>query len=393
MIVNMLTVAPQNSILLASSKPNVEDHFFFALYEMCFSTDISIEKLDHPMFKKFITTFCNRTIEWEPSRRRDRIMSMRQACLIRLRSFLTNERRSLWLGLNQTYRGQKRFLNVTVGTLNSAMPGQSHLLLSKEIQEVSIQDIIKQGIKNAGIEDYISKNLMMVITDTSDEMIGIGVQMSKEYKVRHVKCFVHVLETIAECVLDEFEDVMDVVLHTPRLLNKHAKGRMYKPPQPLGSKLSSWISAACFYCDHFDVTKQLVQSFETTVPNVARVKKIWGNDNLKLRLEMFKTYTKVIPVTVNMLENRKTGFQNAIVQFETALETLSMFSWSDDLQRHLKSVKDDECFTVLRKIAMELDNTTESKVAVFKYAPVAISSLGSMRGVHTNCELWVSNCS
>ncbi|KAJ3646805.1 hypothetical protein Zmor_024375 [Zophobas morio] len=75
------------------------------------------------------------------------------------------------------------------------------------------------------------------------------------------------------------------------------------PPEPVLTRWCTWIQAALFYAEHFDVLKQVVMSFEATdAQSIKKAQEFLNQANVKNELLYIKTHFKIIADAVEQLE-------------------------------------------------------------------------------------------
>ncbi|KAJ3652297.1 hypothetical protein Zmor_018275 [Zophobas morio] len=75
------------------------------------------------------------------------------------------------------------------------------------------------------------------------------------------------------------------------------------PPEPALTRWGTWIQAALFYAEHFDVLRQVVMSFEATdAQSIKKAQEFLNKANIKNELLYIKTHFKIFADTIEQLE-------------------------------------------------------------------------------------------
>jgi hypothetical protein len=69
------------------------------------------------------------------------------------------------------------------------------------------------------------------------------------------------------------------------------------PPEPILTRWSTWLTAACYYADHFDSFKEIVLEFsQSTSEAVAKCQKVLKNETVRGRVQ--ETFATITPEMV-----------------------------------------------------------------------------------------------
>jgi len=111
-------------------------------------------------------------------------------------------------------------------------------------------------------------NILLFLSDAAPYMVKAGKGIKIMYsKMEHVTCLAHGLHRVAEEVRKCFPKVDQLIsnvkknfLMCPALIQffREKAPNISLPPQPVLTRWGTWLSAANYYCEHFETLKEII---------------------------------------------------------------------------------------------------------------------------------------
>jgi len=150
-------------------------------------------------------------------------------------------------------------------------------------------------------------------------MVKSGKSIQVFYpKVIHVTCIVHGLHLIAEKILANYCKVDKVIANVKKsILKAPYRVAMFKdiplPPSPILTRWGTWIRAAVYYCEYFEIIKHVVDSFnKEDAISIANSQKYFSEANLAANLIFIKSNFGFLPDKITSLEAKNISLSHVI---------------------------------------------------------------------------------
>ena len=113
----------------------------------------------------------------------------------------------------------------------------------------------------------IRYDVLLFVTDTAPYIVKAGKTVQAFYqKMVHITCLAHGLHRVAKEVRENFTQVDFLVSETKKIFVKTpSRKQLFKstvpdvplPFEPVTTRRGTWIDAALYYCDHFQIVKSV----------------------------------------------------------------------------------------------------------------------------------------
>lgn len=211
-------------------------------------------------------------------------------------------------------------------------------------------------------------------------------------KMLHITCFSHGLHRLAEFIRFEFMTVNEFIssnkaifIKTPSRRNvfKTMAPNIALPPAPCITRWTTWLKAAIYYCDNFEMVKRVVDTFDDEDSDaIRRAKRLFKDNRIKTDLAFIKcNFTAVVNATIKF-ETQGLEINDSITTLEEIRNTLkgmqqkafeNKFEKILDRNKGYKSLF--EIYEVLYKGRVPTDeyvkNLSPTEINLFKYAPIS----------------------
>ena len=205
-------------------------------------------------------------------------------------------------------------------------------------------------------------------------MLKVGKLLKQAFpNLLHLTCFAHAIHRVCEFVREAFPAVNELISTCKKILLKSpSRVSLYRahcpniplPPKPVITRWGTWLQAALFYAEHF----QLIKSFVLTLPDEAvsikDCKKILMDANLPQQVQFISTNFEPILPVIKSLEQQNVPLTSSFEKFEhlfdqlKAVEVPVVKKLEDNLHDIIKRNPD---YTTLRQIAF--NSFTDDAVA------------------------------
>lgn len=367
--VDLETLIPQQ---LIACNQNINPSILSALYETFLSANVPLEKLDHPSFKHFLQNYCKINVCNEPEMRHDYLRGFTENAIREIRSNLN--KCHLWVGVDDLNEN----VCVVIGNLYPDKPTKRYFLGLKEAGDA--KDIFRFVKKSLTLVQ--AQEVSLLVTSGSCRVHEAGELLARDRpNLIHTRCLVQTLHTICECVLDEYDDLLQLIFETGRLWKSEYQSFVRKqfpdvpnPPHFDPNKPSTWIENVEFYFNNYQALEYTIRTYRAEVPNFRRIKNIWRNKNIRYRLALVKSYCGNIPNTIQKLKDESLPLTKSMELFQIVLEDLRTNKWSVQLQNYFEQLKNDAGLVKINQIVHEYNDTVKVKNAHFRFASLVNES-------------------
>lgn len=232
-----------------------------------------------------------------------------------------------------------------------------------------------------------------MLTDAAPYMSAAMKSLKPLYpKMLHVTCFSHGLHRLAEYIRSKFISVNELIASNKAVFLKAPSRRntfqamaqnVPLPPSPCITRWTTWLKAAIYYFENFDVVKRVVQTFdEEDAEAIRKAKNLFEDGQVKTDLAFIKNnFTEVIQATIKF-ETRGLELQDSIKTMESirqSLMALPIKDYSKKLEMVIERNKGYKSLLQVFEAIYEdraptdeyVQSLTPKELLLFKYAPVS----------------------
>lgn len=111
-------------------------------------------------------------------------------------------------------------------------------------------------------------NVLLFLSDAAPYMVKCGQALIALYsKMIHVTCAAHGLHRVAEEVQSQYESVDQLNSNIKKIFRKAPSHLLFfktevpnlpLPPEPVLTRWGTWINAAIYYCENFEIIFNIV---------------------------------------------------------------------------------------------------------------------------------------
>lgn len=285
------------------------------LCSMMLSANIPISKLKHPEFRNFLFKHTGQTIPDESTIRKYYVSNCYNDTINNIRAYLKDKK--LWISIDETTDVEGRFVaNVVIGTLELGCPGKTFLFNMELLEKTNNSTIVKLFDKTMCLlypEGVKHDNILLFVSDAAPYMVKAGKNIKALYsKMEHVTCLAHGLHRVAEEVRRHFPKVDALISNVKKIFVK-CSSRVLKfkeiapevpmPPQPILTRWGTWLVAAIYYCEHYQLIKSVVMEFDKgDAVAIENAQTLFADNSLEFDLAFIKANYGNLPKYITTLE-------------------------------------------------------------------------------------------
>ena len=329
---NLQLKLPKQGMIKFTS--NEENTFYMDLCELFVSNDIAITKLNNDNFRLFFKKHFKVILPEESTLRKNYLPKIYEKMLNEIRSNLLNEK--IWVSIDETTNASGKAIgNVVVGALKNE-PSKC-FLLACEILEQTNHSAINQLFNNAMIllyETHIKYgNVLLLVTDAARYMVKAGNAIKNSYpNMIHLTCVVHGLNRVAEQIRINYPLVNKLISNVKKIYCK-APSRISKfklkgpqtplPPQPVITRWGTWLEAAIYYCENFNLIKDLVNDLDIDEADSIKItQNLFKSPELRSNLAFISANFSGLASAMKQLEKRNLKLENSIDLIEKQFNSI-----------------------------------------------------------------------
>jgi len=212
--------------------------------------------------------------------------------------------------------------------------------------------------------------------------------------VIHVMCIVHGLHRIAEKIRGHYSKVDKVISNVKKIclkapsrviIFKNTAPDLSLPLEPIITRWGTWVKAACYYCEHHETLKSIVNSLDKEEAiSIKNAQKYFAELSLAANLVFIKTNFGFIPDVMTCLEAKHMPLSDAVKIIEDVFLKLNQVPGTvrKMIQGKMNDVLEkNEGYQTLAQISKMLtgeetsmvripENLSLGNLAYFKYAPI-----------------------
>ncbi|KAL4097204.1 hypothetical protein QTP88_022015 [Uroleucon formosanum] len=358
--------------------------------------NIPLYKIENLKFKAFLQEYTRKEIPKEATLRKGYVDDCYQDTLAKIRNYESNNK--IWVSIDETTDVEGRFVaNVIIGVLRTDGPGEIFLLNTEELEKANHQTIFKRFDKSMNIlwpQGVYHDNVLLFFSDAAPYMVKSGKVIQALYsKMIHVTCIVHGFHRVAEEVRSYFNIVDQLISNVKKVfLKAPTRSHIFKnevpdipmPPQLILTRWETWLDAANYYCENYEVIKNIIKKLdENDASSIKKAKDIFNNPNLKATLAFISSNYSFLSTYITRLEKQNMMLSESISIVKIVKEKLQNPQGEKGkaiykkLENVLSKNKGFEIIEQISNILEGIDNSMEnledlnvSDLKFYKFAPV-----------------------
>lgn len=364
------------------------------LCEALISADIPLAKLSSEKFRDFLEKYTKQSIPSESTLRKNYVPDLYNVILDKVRDKARNKK--IWVSLDETADVEQRcVVNFVFGILGEEEERtKSYVVTLKTLQNVnssSIAAFFNDTLNLLWPSGILYENVLVVCTDAAPYMCKAMKGLQVLYpKMIHVTCVAHGLHRVAEVVRVSYPEVNTLISSVKKIFLK-APSRVEKfrviagdiplPPSPVITRWGTWLDAATYYAENFEVVEKVVSELNPEdAQSIEEAQEVLRSKNIRGDLAFIKSNLACISSTILKLEAKGTPLKSSVELVEKLYNSLGCLKKKDFSQKLRKVMDKNVGYQQLRKVNSVLENgeTVDesiqhfrvSELADFKFAPL-----------------------
>lgn len=256
-----------------------QENFNRDLCNLFVGCNIPIHKLDNPLFKNFLKTYCqeNQAIPSSSNLRKKYVEASYKASIECIRKNIGNN--PIWFSVDETTDVKGRYIaNFIIGSLqeNDCTSNKGYLISVKVLDKtnnLTITRFINDTLTNFYLPQQIAlDNVLLMVSDAAPYMTKAAENLKIFFpKLIHCTCLAHGLNRVAETVRDEFPLVNSLVTNIKKVFVKAPlRVQVYNeklpgiplPPEPILTRWGTWLNCVNFIADNYAGIKDVICEFD-----------------------------------------------------------------------------------------------------------------------------------
>lgn len=239
------------------------------------------------------------------------------------------------------------------------------------------------------------ENVLLAVTDAAPAMIAALKSLRVLFpKIIHITCLAHGLHRLAEHIRSKFDNVNALISNMKSVFLKSPKRIRYfrdnamdapLPPSPVVTRWGTWLNAAIYYADHFELIEFIVQGLvETESEAIVKVKEVIKKEKLFAELTFIKANFAFLPIAITELETRGSPINAGIEKVLNVRRKLRALKDNTYATKWEKVIGKNPGFSLIEKLNKmiqgdEIDDSdlrelkktyTSADIAAYKFAPL-----------------------
>lgn len=385
------------SCLQQKPKQIEQNKFNEDLCQAMIASNIPLTKVNNQNLKQFLQKYCKYNIPDESTMRKKCVDTIFEETLLNIRNAVSSN--YFYVVVDESTDSCGRYIaHALIGVLGEQSPGRSFLFASKKLEKtnnLSITRFVQDSLTNFFLPDVVpSEKFILYLSDAAPYMLKAGQNLKIFYpNLVHVTCLAHGINRVAECIREQFPLVNDLINYIKKVfLKAPIRIQFYKehapnlalPPQPVITRWGTWLDAAGFYADNYEVIEGIIHALnDSSSTALMNSKKLFENPVLKKNLIFIKTNYSFVSSTLLKLETTCMSLTESVAlidQFESDCEKVSGEIGSAILKKFNTVVQNNSGFQILKNVSQTFVgnfgddiNVSELKaniVSKYKYAPI-----------------------
>lgn len=334
------------------------------------SADIPLNKLSNPVLKGFLEQYTKQSIPHESTLRKNYVSDLYNVTLDMLRGKAKDN--GIWVSLDETSDVEQRcVVNFVFGVLGvQEERDKSYLLTLKVLDRVNhstIAAFFNDCLNLLWPDGILYDRVLLAVTDAAPYMCkALGGLQVLYPKMIHVTCLAHGLHRVAEQIRASYPDVNLLISSVKKIFLK-APSRVEKfreipekiplPPAPVVTRWGTWINAAIYYAQHFDLIRDIVNSFNPDdAHSIQEAQEIFLKNGVCEELAFIKTNFACLSDAIKTLETRGLLLSKSIEIVERVNKSLNSLQNNNISQKLTAVLKKNTGYHSLKNISELLHN-------------------------------------
>ncbi|XP_060845030.1 uncharacterized protein LOC132924631 [Rhopalosiphum padi] len=161
-------------------------------------------------------------------------------------------------------------------------------------------------------------NVLLFLSDAAPYMVKAGKNIKAFCsKMEHVTCLAHSLHRVAEEIRKQFPEIDAFISNVKKIFLKCPfrvlKFKEMAPGIPMLTRWGTWLSAAIYYCENYQLIKSVVMGFDKEdAVAIENAQKLLNDNNLELNLTLIKANYGNLAKYITTLETSGLSLADAI---------------------------------------------------------------------------------
>ena len=391
-----ISIQNEGCVSLGSSRSSLPDEFSLELCKALISADIPLYAVQNATFRSFLEKYCNRSIPDESTLRKNYLHIAYTQTLTKIRNSVRDS--NIWISVDESTDATGRYVaNFIVGVLSVEKEESRNcfLLHSDALEKSDHSSIAKFVINSLNIlwpDELHYNRVLLFVSDAAAYMLkavrGLAVLFPK---MRHLTCLAHGLHRVAETVRASFPEVDKLVSSVKKIFKKSPHRRMVfkemapnlkHPPEPVLTRWGTWLKAVQYYCDNWQVVKDVVSQFDcNSATAIADAQTLFQKDSVRANLVCISAHFMGLPSVIEKLECRCQPLEESLHTIKNFQQDLQLSTapiaqaCSEKLLSVLKKnpAYEDLCAIsdIIRGSRVDMiEGLSAAEVLSFKYSPI-----------------------
>lgn len=381
----------------ASTSNSKSSLIFKELCEVFVSANIPLGKLNNSKLRDFLERHTGHTLPDESTLRKNYLIKCYEDTLNHIRECVNGKK--IYVSIDESTDSEGRYVaNVVIGTLETNSPGQVFLLTSEVLEAVNHSQICKLFDKSMyllwpnGIQH---ESVLLFLTDAAPYMVKAAKSIKSFYtKLVHVTCLAHAFHRVAEEIRSQFSEVDRLISTVKKVFVKApSRTKCFKdkapgvalPPEPILTRWGTWLTACIYYCDNFQIVREVVNSFDRAdAKAIGSAQDLFSDPEIEGKLACIKSNFAFLPETITHLEKSCMPLEMSIELVNSAENCINNVNaeFGEPVRQKLKFVLGKNkgfqtmcqiaCILSGKEFKMDIfdEDLTASDIVFFKYAPI-----------------------
>lgn len=380
--------------LPSTSKKSEQEQFNEDLCLMFVSADIPLHKINNLNVKLFLQKYTSKyNIPDESTLRKNYIHRIYAETMSSIKKAVSNN--YLYICADETTDSMGRYIvHLMIGILNVSVPAKSYLISSKQLEKannLTVTRFIQEELATFFLPESIpTEKILLFLTDAAPYMVKAACNLKIFYpNLIHTTCLAHGLNRVAEEVRNHFplvnsliSSVKKVFLKAPlrvQLYKQHLPG-IPLPPQPVITRWGTWLEAAIFHANHYEIIKTIIMDLDSDTQSVLDAQKVYSSKEIPQQLAFINANYSFISTSILQLEKQCMSLIESVEiinKFEKLCFDVKGKVGKSVYEKFLSVIEKNEGFKKLKDIAkilcgesVENIELTIEDISNLKYAPI-----------------------
>ena len=303
----------------------------------------------------------------------------------------------IWISVDETTDACGRYItNFIVGALSPTQSSTPFLLNTEALSAANHSTIAKFVVDSLNIlwpARLENDKVLLFLSDAAPYMVKSGKALCVLFpKMVHVTCLAHAIHRVAEDIRDAFPTV-DKLIATVKKVFVKAPYRVLRfkemapgvplPPEPILTRWGTWIKAALYYAQHFEVVSKVIMDLDAeAAAAISAAQELVQNGEVRNNLIYIAANFHRIPESITKLETQGVALCDSLSVIESL--RVDFDSGCGDAvkranQKLQKTLEKNSGYEVMKTIAAVLEGKVVeapegldlSDVAAYKFAPAS----------------------